>query len=62
MEDLLKNTNGSIYKLVTLASRRALELGGGSEKLVEIAPNAKITSIALKEIIENKISCKETKK
>lgn len=58
MEKLLKNTQNSMYKLVILASRRALELGAGSEKLVQAVPNTKLTSIALKEIIENKISYK----
>jgi len=48
-----------MYKLVILASRRALELGAGSGKLVdEVAPNTKLTSIALREIKENKISFK----
>ena len=63
MEKLLENTQNSMYKLVILASRRALELGAGSEKLVdEVAPNAKLTSIALKEIKENKISFRIKKK
>ena len=61
-EDLLKTTNDSIYKLVIMASRRALELGTGSEKLVETDPNTKLTSIALKEIKENKIGYKTKKK
>ncbi|UCD55209.1 MAG: DNA-directed RNA polymerase subunit omega [Candidatus Omnitrophota bacterium] len=63
MEKLLKNTQGSMYKLVILASRRALELGAGSGKLVdEVSPNTKLTSIALREIKENKISFKLKKK
>ena len=63
MEKLLKNTENSMYKLVILAFRRALELGAGSEKLVdETAPNTKLTSIALREIKENKISFKIKKK
>ena len=62
MEDLLKSTQDSMYKLVILAARRALELGAGSEKLVEAPPNAKLTSIALKEITENKIGYRLKKK
>jgi DNA-directed RNA polymerase omega subunit len=62
MDDLIKGDEKSIYKLVIAASRRALELGAGSEKLVNTAPNAKPTSIALKEIKENKVSYKEKKK
>jgi len=63
LEGLLKNAQGSMYKLVILASRRALELGAGSGKLVdEVTPNAKLTSIALEEIKENKIGFKLKKK
>ena len=51
IEELLKSSHGSVYKLVILAARRALELGAGSEKLVDADPNAKLTSIALQEII-----------
>ena len=61
LEELLKKGKDSIYKLVVAASRRALELGAGSEKLVEVKPNTKLTSIALKEIKENKISYKTKK-
>jgi len=61
MEDLLKNSNDSMYKLVILAFRRALELGSGSEKLISADPNTKITSIALNEIQQNKISYKTKK-
>lgn len=58
IEELLKSSHGSVYKLVILAARRALELGAGSEKLVDADPNAKLTSIALQEIIEDKIGYK----
>ena len=58
MQELLKDNQDSIYKIVTLASRRALELGTGSEKLVDAPANAKITTIAFEEIKENKISYK----
>ena len=62
VEELLTRTGGSIYKLVILASKRAQELSSGSEKLVNASPNTKITTIALREIQENKISIKPTKK
>ena len=62
MEDLLKNTKDSIYKLVILASRRAFELRSGSEKLVQAEPNTKPTSVALEEIKENKIGYNIKKK
>ena len=62
MEELLKNKSDSVYKTVILAFRRALELGSGSEKLVDAPPNAKLTSIALAEMMQNKISYKIRKK
>ncbi len=60
MENLLDKT-GSVYKLVILASRRALELNEGSPKLVE-TESKKISAIALEEIRDGKISIKEKKK
>ncbi len=62
MEKLIKNKNNSVYKLTILAARRALELGAGSEKLVEAAPNEKLTTIAFREIEQDKISYKKPKK
>lgn len=62
LEELMKDNQNSIYKLVILASRRALELGTGSGKLVDTPPDAKLTTIAMEEIKENKISYKIKKK
>jgi len=62
MEMLIKEKQDSIYKLVVLASRRALELGSGSQKLVDTPANTKLTTIALKEIREGKVSYKIKKK
>lgn len=59
-EDLLDKTN-SVYKLVILASKRALELNDGSPKLVE-TDSKKISTIALEEIKQGKIGMKEKKK
>ncbi len=58
VDELMKKTN-SIFKLAVLASRRAYELSQGSAKLVEIDPNAKISTIALQEILSGKITYKE---
>lgn len=60
MENLLDKT-GSIYKLVILASKRALELNEGSPKLVE-TDSKKVSTIALDEIRDGKIRIKEKKK
>jgi DNA-directed RNA polymerase subunit omega len=59
-EELLDKTN-SIYKLVILASKRALELNEGSPKLVE-TESKKASTVALEEIKSGKISMKEKKK
>ena len=56
--DSLLNKVGSAYKLVILASRRAIELSEGATKLVEAPLDAHVTNIALKEILEGKISYK----
>jgi DNA-directed RNA polymerase subunit omega len=57
MEDLLDKVE-SRYKLVILASRRAVELNEGKQRLVEINPKAKSSTIALEEIREGKIEYK----
>jgi len=61
IENLLDKTDNSIYKLVILASKRALELNEGSPKLVE-TDSKKISAIALEEIREGKICMKGKKK
>jgi DNA-directed RNA polymerase omega subunit len=60
-EDLLKQA-GSVYKLVILASKRALELNEGKPKLIE-TPSDKFSTIALEEIAQGKVKykTKETK-
>lgn len=61
IDDLLDKTGNSIYKLVILASKRALELNDGSPKLVETEAK-KISTVALEEIKEGKIGIKEKKR
>lgn len=53
IEELLKKT-GSVYKLVILASKRALELNEGAPRLIE-TDSKKITTIALEEILQGKV-------
>lgn len=55
------NKTNSMYKLVILASRRALELNEGSPKLVE-TDSKRVTTIALEEIRRGKVSIKHKKK
>lgn len=47
---------GSVYKLVILAARRALELSEGAPPLVETDPRRKPSTIALEEIAASKVS------
>ena len=49
---------GSIYKLVILAARRALELNDGAPRLVETDAKHKPSTIALQEIAAGKVSLK----
>ena len=56
--DMLLKKTGSIYKLVILAVRRAIELGEGAARLVDAPLDAKPTTVALKEILEGKVSIK----
>jgi|APIni6443716594_1056825.scaffolds.fasta_scaffold1411557_2 DNA-directed RNA polymerase omega subunit len=59
LEKLLDKTEGSVYKLVVLASRRALELSEGQPKLVEGTSSAtKPSIIALQEIMASKLQAK----
>lgn len=63
MENLMEKVH-SRYKIVVLASKRALELSEGKEKLTEASPNLKFSAVAIKEINEGKITyrLKEEKK
>lgn len=56
----LYNKTGSIYKLVILASRRALELNAGAPKLTD-AKTDRVALIALHEIVEDRVTYKGLK-
>lgn len=61
LEKLLDKSNNSIYKLVILASRRALEIAEGQPKLVEGSLGAKPSLLALMEIAAGKIKIRKSK-
>ena len=46
---------GSVFKLVNVAARRAMQLSEGEPPLVEVDPKKKPALVALKEIAEGKI-------
>jgi DNA-directed RNA polymerase omega subunit len=60
-ETLLDKSCNSIYKLVILASKRALEIAEGQPKLVEADASVKPSTVALTEIAGGKIECKKMK-
>lgn len=61
LEKLIDKSHGSMYKLVVLVSRRALELAEGSPKLVDTPSDMKVTTQAMEEIALGKVALKETK-
>jgi len=48
----------SIYKLVILSARRALELNEGAPRLVETDPKHKPSTVALEEVAAGKVTCR----
>jgi len=60
-ENLLDKSLGSIYKLVILASRRALEIAEGQPKLVDDDASVKPSTVALHEIAAGKIEARKIK-
>ncbi len=61
LEKLLDKSCESIYKLVILASKRALEIAEGQPKLVQANASIKPSTIALYEIAAGKVQCKKAK-
>jgi DNA-directed RNA polymerase omega subunit len=62
LENILDKSNFSIYKLVIIAARRALEIAEGAPQLVALDKNLKATTIALSEIAQGKVVYKKSKK
>lgn len=60
LERLLPKAEGSIYRLVRMASKRALELSDGKRCLVEHPSSDKVTTMALEEIMHGKVESKES--
>ncbi|MBD3379023.1 MAG: DNA-directed RNA polymerase subunit omega [Candidatus Omnitrophica bacterium] len=53
--EVLLEKVGSIYKLCNLAAMRAMELNNGMKKLVDADPKEKVTTVAIREIAEDKV-------
>ena len=56
LEDLLPKANNSVYRLVRLASVRAMELAGSAAKLVQAPAEQKLATTALDEILAGKVT------
>jgi len=59
LEKLLDKSCESVYKLVILASKRALEIAEGQPKLVAANSSTKPSTIALAEIAGGKLKCRK---
>jgi len=60
-ENLLDKSCNSIYKLVILSAKRALEIAEGQPKLVDMPANTKPSTVALNEIAAGKVACEKKK-
>jgi DNA-directed RNA polymerase omega subunit len=56
-----EKNNESVYKLVILASKRALEIAEGKPKMVSAPLEMKPSTVALQEIAEGKLYWKKIK-
>jgi DNA-directed RNA polymerase omega subunit len=61
LENMLDKSDFSIFKLVILASKRALEIAEGQPKLVEADASMKPSTVALNEIAAGKVRYKKVK-
>ena len=60
-DEMLDKSEKSIYKLVNLAAKRALEIAEGQPKLVKDNAAVKPSTVALHEIADGKIQAKKIK-
>ncbi|HTY45209.1 MAG TPA: DNA-directed RNA polymerase subunit omega [Patescibacteria group bacterium] len=61
LEKLLDKSDNSIYKLVIMTSRRALEIAEGQPRLVEMDASVKPSTVALYEVAQGRLHCKKAK-
>ncbi len=58
LEKLLPKSGHSIYRLMAMASKRAMELADHAPRLIEIPSSQKTATIALEEIAFEKVGLK----
>jgi DNA-directed RNA polymerase omega subunit len=61
LEKLIDKSYNSVYKLVILTAKRALELAEGQPRLVNMDASSKPSIIALEEIAAGRLQCRKTK-
>jgi len=61
IQDILEKSNNSVYKLVIMASKRALEIAEGQPKLVDLDASIKPSTVALAEIAAGKVQYQKSK-
>ncbi|MFA5090263.1 MAG: DNA-directed RNA polymerase subunit omega [Candidatus Omnitrophota bacterium] len=59
LENLLDESGDSVYKLVILVSKRALEIAEGQPKLIEADSSIKPSTVAMQEIAAGKLHYKQ---
>ena len=59
LEDLLPKAGYSVYKLIRMASTRAVELAEGKPKLINVPLTEKTPTVALEEIRNGRVFLKE---
>ena len=62
LENLIDKSNGSMYKLCTFVSKRALELAEGAPRLVDAPSEIKVTTLAMQEIAQGKVAMSQEAK
>ncbi len=62
LEKLIDKAQFSMFKLVHLVSRRALELAEGAPKLVDVASDTKVTTVAMQEVAQGCVGMNPTEK
>lgn len=55
LEKLIDKSFGSMYKLVVLVSKRALELAEGASRLIDAPSDTKVTTLAMEEIAQGMV-------
>jgi|YelNatPaOPRAMG01_1025707.scaffolds.fasta_scaffold05957_13 DNA-directed RNA polymerase omega subunit len=62
LEKLLDKADNSVYKLVIVASKRAIEIAEGQPRLIKNVNSPQPSTIALEEIAQGKVRIKEKTK